>query len=121
MWAVEKQYYEMPELVGFQTMVILDPNGMTFDTVGVFGLVFWLLSKSGLLPCFESTEDWAQQCFKINGFITIIFAWKGLKISQFDNFYHRLYFFTFIFENKFTLYVFTSLSLHLEQFFSSAP
>ena len=27
-WAVEKQYYEMPELVGFQTMVILDPNGI---------------------------------------------------------------------------------------------
>ena len=25
--AVEKQYYEMPELVGFQTMVILNPNG----------------------------------------------------------------------------------------------
>ena len=39
-WAVEKQYYEMSELVGFQTMVILDPNGMTFDAVGVFGLVF---------------------------------------------------------------------------------
>ena len=43
MWAVEKQYYEMPELVGFQTMVILDPNGMAFDAVGVFGLVLWLL------------------------------------------------------------------------------
>ena len=28
----------MPELVGFQTMVILDPYGMTFDAVGVFGL-----------------------------------------------------------------------------------
>ena len=36
----------MPELVGFQTMVILDPYGMTFDAVGVFGLVFWLLFKS---------------------------------------------------------------------------
>ena len=24
--AIEKQYYEMPQLVGFQTMVILDPN-----------------------------------------------------------------------------------------------
>ena len=35
----------MPELVGFQTMVILDPYGMTFDAVGVFGLVFWLLFK----------------------------------------------------------------------------
>ena len=30
----------MPEFVGFQTMVILDPNGMTFDAVGVFDLVF---------------------------------------------------------------------------------
>ena len=29
----------MPELVGFQTMVILDSYGMTFDAVGVFGLV----------------------------------------------------------------------------------
>ena len=37
---VENQYYEMPELVGFQTMVILDPNGMTFDAVGAFGLAF---------------------------------------------------------------------------------
>ena len=41
-WAVEKQYYEMPELVEFQTMVILDPNGITFDAGGVFGLDFWL-------------------------------------------------------------------------------
>ena len=48
MWAVGKQYYEMSKLVGFQTMVILDPNGMTFDAIGVFGMVFWLLFKSGL-------------------------------------------------------------------------
>ena len=39
-WAVEKQYYEMPEFVGFQTMVILDPYGMTFDASGIFGLAF---------------------------------------------------------------------------------
>ena len=39
--AVEKHYYEMPGLVGFQSKVILDPNGMTFDAVGVF------LFKSG--------------------------------------------------------------------------
>ena len=37
----------MPEFVGFQSMVILDPYGMTSDTVGqaavnVFGLDFWL-------------------------------------------------------------------------------
>ena len=36
----------MPELVGFQSMVILDPNGMNFDTVDVFGPAFWLLFKS---------------------------------------------------------------------------
>ena len=41
----------MPELVGFQTMVILDPYGMTFDAVGVFGLVFWILFKSGSSYC----------------------------------------------------------------------
>ena len=40
MWAVEKQYYEMPEFVGFQTMVILDPYGMTFDASGIFCLAF---------------------------------------------------------------------------------
>ena len=32
-------------------MVILDPYGMTFDAVGVFGLVFWLLFKSGSSYC----------------------------------------------------------------------
>ena len=32
-------------------MVILDLNGMTFDAVGVFGLVFWLLFKSGSSYC----------------------------------------------------------------------
>ena len=41
----------MPELVGFQTMVILDPYGVTFDAVGVFGLDFWLLFKSGSSYC----------------------------------------------------------------------
>ena len=41
----------MPELVGFQTMVILDPNGMTFDAVGVFGLAFQFLFKSGSSYC----------------------------------------------------------------------
>ena len=40
--AVEKEYYKMPELVGFQFMEILDPNGVTFDAVGVFGLDFYL-------------------------------------------------------------------------------
>ena len=48
---VEKQYYEMPELVGFQTMVILDPNGMSFDAVCVFRSDFQLLFKSILSYC----------------------------------------------------------------------
>ena len=39
----------MPELVGFKTMVILDPYGLTFDAVGVFGLDFQLLFKYGSL------------------------------------------------------------------------
>ena len=34
----------MPELVGFQTMGILDPNGMSFDAVGAFGPAFQLLN-----------------------------------------------------------------------------
>ena len=33
------------ELVGFQTMVILDPYDMTFDAVGVFGLAFHLFKS----------------------------------------------------------------------------
>jgi hypothetical protein len=41
----------MPELAGFQTMVILDPNGIIFDAVGVFGLAFQILFKSGSSYC----------------------------------------------------------------------
>ena len=41
----------MPGLVGFQTMVILDPNSMTFDAVSVFGQAFQLLFKSGSSYC----------------------------------------------------------------------
>ena len=41
----------MPELVGFQTMVILDPNDMSFDAVCVFGLDFQLLFKSSSSYC----------------------------------------------------------------------
>ena len=54
----------MPELVGFQTMVILDPYGMTFDVVGVFGLVFWLLFKSGSSYCVLAVQDgkYGAQC-----------------------------------------------------------
>ena len=39
-------FFLIPEFVGFQTMVILDPYGMTFDAVGVFGLAFHLLFRS---------------------------------------------------------------------------
>ena len=43
----KKQYYEMPEFVGFQTMrILVIYNGITFDAVGVFGLAFHLLFKS---------------------------------------------------------------------------
>ena len=35
----------MPEFVGFQTMGILVPYGITFDAVGVFGLTFDFLLK----------------------------------------------------------------------------
>ena len=41
----------MPEFVGFQTMVILAPYGMTFDAVSVFGPAFWLLFQSGSSYC----------------------------------------------------------------------
>ena len=41
----------MPELVGFQTVVNLDPYGTTFNAVGVFGLDFQLLFKSGSSYC----------------------------------------------------------------------
>ena len=40
-------FYRVPaEFGGFQIMVILDPYGMIFDAVGVFGLAFHLLFKS---------------------------------------------------------------------------
>ena len=41
----------MPELVEFQTMVILDPYSITSNAVGVFGLDFQLLFKSGSSYC----------------------------------------------------------------------
>ena len=41
----------IPEFVGFQTMVILDPYGMTFDAVGVFVLAFHLLFRSWSTYC----------------------------------------------------------------------
>ena len=51
----------MPELVGFQTMVILDPNGMTFDA-GV-SLVrpfeFYLnLAYRTVMSSFTTKEIW---------------------------------------------------------------
>ena len=44
-------FFLIPEFVGFQTMVILDPYGMTFDAVGVFGLAFHLLFRSWSTYC----------------------------------------------------------------------
>ena len=50
--AVEKQYYKMPELVGFQTMEILDPNGVKFDAV-VWTFNFYLnLAHHTVYCCF---------------------------------------------------------------------
>ena len=36
----------VPDFVGFQTIVILDPYDMTFNAVGVFALTFNILFKS---------------------------------------------------------------------------
>ena len=46
-------FYHVPEFVGFQSMVILDPYGMTLDAEGVFGLAFHLLFRSWSTYC-----DW---------------------------------------------------------------
>ena len=53
----------MPEFVGFQTMGILVPYGITFDAVGVFGLAFHLLFKSCSTYC------------------GVIIIWTGLNIK----------------------------------------
>jgi hypothetical protein len=37
-------------------MVILDPYGMTFDAVGVFGLAFYLLFRSWSTYCDEAVR-----------------------------------------------------------------
>ena len=48
----------MPEFVGFQTMRILVRYGMTFDTVGVFGLVFnfYLNPAQHTVPSYRPTQ-----------------------------------------------------------------
>ena len=38
-------------------MVILDHNGVTFDTVGIFGLAFQLLFKSDSSYCAVCSEE----------------------------------------------------------------
>ena len=43
-------------MVGFETMVIIDPYGMTFDAVVVFGLDFRLIFKSASY-CEVSRKD----------------------------------------------------------------
>ena len=48
----------MPKFVGFQSMMIPDPYGITFDVVGVFGLAFQLLFKYWSTYCgFEFFEE----------------------------------------------------------------
>ena len=56
----------MREFEGFQTMEIQVPYGITFDTVGVFGLAFHLLFKScytycetSSIPAFENRKNLA--------------------------------------------------------------
>ena len=56
-------FYHVPEFGRFQIMMILDPYGMIFDAVGVFGLAFHLLFKSwstycGLLSNKSSSVMW---------------------------------------------------------------
>ena len=53
--AVEKQYSGLvlwnAQVGRISNYGILDPNGMTFDAVDVFGLAFQLLFKSGSSYC----------------------------------------------------------------------
>ena len=48
----------MLEFVGFQTMGILVPYGITFDAVGVFGQAFHLL--------FKSCSTYCATCINVN-------------------------------------------------------
>ena len=48
------------------SMVILVPNGMTFDAVAVFGQVFWLLSKSGLSYCVVHASKYCKKSYTVN-------------------------------------------------------
>ena len=67
-------FFLVPEFVGFQTVVILDPYFMTFDAVGVFGLAFHLLFRSWSTYCegLISTEIlggiscWIFRCCLVN-------------------------------------------------------
>ena len=47
----------MPELVEFQTIVILDLYDMTFDAVGVFGLIFFYKSGSSYCVLFSRKQN----------------------------------------------------------------
>ena len=74
----------MPELVGFQTMVILDPYGMTFDAVGVFGLVFWLLFKSDSSYCIDVDTKLLSPRFsqKLTPNEFVFLSWIVVKIEK---------------------------------------
>ena len=66
----------MPEFVGFQTMVILDPYGITFNAVGVFGLDFQLLFKSGSSYCDPHMDNIDQ------GPLLFTYLYQSIKISK---------------------------------------
>ena len=51
----------MPELLGFETMLIIDPYGMAFDAMLVAGLVFSLLFKLVSSYC-DVFEWWHTFC-----------------------------------------------------------
>ena len=50
-----KTVYEMPEFVGFQTIVILVTNGITFDALCVFGPVEGHLNPGLFNPKLQPT------------------------------------------------------------------
>ena len=43
--------------VASKSNLALDPYGMTFDAVGIFGLDFWLLFKSGSSYCAMDSNE----------------------------------------------------------------
>ena len=67
-------------------MVILDPNGMTFDAVGVFGLVFQLLFKSGSSYCeiVSPISNCESTNFLKNIYYDFFYSWQTEKKTILD-------------------------------------